>query len=143
MSVAVTGFGRVAKALCRLLVAMGAQVTVGARKKSALQEAAMLGCRTHLLCGKDSVASLCQGKAAVFNTVPHWIFDAAALSQIPRDVLLIDLASAPGGFDAEAARALGIPVIWALSLPGKYAPVSAGEIIAETVLSLLGGEGLP
>ena len=55
--------------------------------------------------------------------------------------LLIDLASAPGGVDAEVARGLGMPVIWALSLPGKYAPVTAGEIIADCVLSMLQGEG--
>jgi dipicolinate synthase subunit A len=58
-----------------------------------------------------------------------------------KKILLIDLASAPGGVDAEVARGLGLPVVWALSLPGKYAPVTAGEIIADTVLSMLkGGE---
>ena len=143
MSVAVTGYGRVARALCELLVAMGAQVTVGARKKEALLEAAKAGCRTLLLCGDDSVVQLCRGKHAVFNTVPHWIFSREVLSSISPDLLLVDLASAPGGVDGEAARALGVPVIWALSLPGKYAPVSAGEIIADTVLSLIGKENDP
>ncbi|MBR6106431.1 MAG: hypothetical protein IKQ39_00320 [Oscillospiraceae bacterium] len=40
------------------------------------------------------------------------------------------------GVDFEAASALGVQVIWALSLPGKMSPVSAGEIVARTVREL-------
>ena len=135
LSVAVTGYGRVAKALCRLLVAMGADVTVGARKRAALEEAALAGCRTQPLCGAASVNALIEGKSAVFNTVPYWLFTKEVLATIDRGTLLIDLASAPGGVDVEAAGAYGLSVVWALSLPGKYAPETAGEIIAEAVLA--------
>ncbi len=141
LPVAITGFGRVSKALARLLLAMGAEVTVGARRESALAEAAAMGCRTVKLCGDAAMITLTRDKAAVFNTVPHWIFTRAVLTQLPRDTLLVDLASAPGGVDAEVARALGRSVIWALSLPGKYAPITAGEIIADTVLEILEKEG--
>ena len=137
LPVAITGYGRVAGALARLLVAMGAEVTVGARRQSALLAAAAAGCRTAKLCDAASVSALCEGKAAVFNTVPHWIFTGEVLATIPKSTLLIDLASAPGGIDAEAARGRGLSVIWALSLPGKYAPATAGEIIADTVLDFL------
>lgn len=137
LSVAITGFGRVAKALATLLVAMGANVTVGARKPSALAEARALGCDTVQLCGDASMLTLVRDKAAVFNTVPHWIFTHDVLAAMPRETLLIDLASAPGGVDGEVARGLSRSVIFALSLPGKYAPDTAGEIIAQTVLSLL------
>ena len=61
---------------------------------------------------------------------------------ISPSLLLIDLASAPGGVDANGAQAAGVKVIWALSLPGKYAPVTAGEIIADTVLDHMREEGL-
>ncbi len=137
LSVAITGFGRVAKALATLLVAMGAKVTVGARRQSALDEARALGCDTVRLCGEASMLALIHDKAAVFNTVPHWIFTREVLAALAPETLLIDLASAPGGVDGEAARGLSRSVIFALSLPGKYSPDTAGEIIAETVLSLL------
>jgi hypothetical protein len=137
LSLAITGFGRVAKALATLLVAMGAHVTIGARRESALQEARALGCDTVRLCGEASMLTLVRDKAAVFNTIPHWIFTHEVLAKMPCETLLIDLASAPGGVDGEAARGLSRPVIFALSLPGKYAPDTAGEIIAQTVLSLL------
>ena len=141
LSVAITGFGRVAKALAFLLLAMGANVTVGARRQSALEEASALGCKTVRLCGEESMFALVRDKAAVFNTVPQWIFTREVLEKLSPDTLLIDLASAPGGVDGEAARGLSRSVIWALSLPGKYAPDTAGEIIAETVLSLMEREG--
>lgn len=142
LPIAITGFGRVAKALARLLVAMGAEVTVSARRESALAEATAMGCRTVKLVGDASLITLTRDQAAVFNTVPHWIFTRAVLAELPRDTLLVDLASAPGGIDAEVARALGRSVIWALSLPGKYAPVTAGEIIADTVLEILEKEAM-
>lgn len=137
LSVAITGFGRVGRALAALLISMGAKVTVAARRESALSEACALGCETVRLCGEGSLAELVEGKAAIFNTVPHWIFGKTALSAVSKDALLVDLASSPGGFDTEATRGLSLGVIYALSLPGKYAPVTAGEIIAETVLSYL------
>ena len=51
--------------------------------------------------------------------------------------LIIDLASKPGGVDFESARELGVKVIWALSLPGKVAPVTAGIIIKDTITNML------
>ena len=57
------------------------------------------------------------------------------------DTLVLDLASKPGGLDLDAASALNRRVIWALSLPGKTAPVTAGEIIARTVSHLIEERG--
>ena len=142
LPVAVTGYGRVAKALIRLLLAMGAQVTVLARKKEDILSAKALGCRTVHLTGSDALTAFAKEQTVIFNTVPHWLFSDTVLAEMSKESLIIDLASAPGGVDANAAAARGIRVIWALSLPGKYAPVTAGEIIAETVLAHLQQEGL-
>ena len=142
LPVAVTGFGRVSRALVTLLSAMGARVTVAARKSAALREARGLGCGTVLLNEPDAMKRLAEGYAAIFNTVPARLFDAEALRLFNKDTLMIDLASAPGGVDADAAAKYGIRVIWALSLPGKYAPRSAGGIIAETVLERMLEEGI-
>ena len=141
LSVGVTGYGRVARALTELLLAMGAEVTVAARKRSDIAAAAALGCYTVHLTGGDSLAEIGKRNRVIFNTVPYWIFSKSILSRMHRESLIIDLASAPGGVDATAAEAQGIRVIWALSLPGKYAPATAGEIIAQTLLSYLQKEG--
>lgn len=142
LSVGVTGFGRVAKALIRLLLAMGAKVTVTARKQADVEAATALGCKTVLLKGKRSLSAFTKGQSVIFNTVPYWLFDEETLADVSPKTLMIDLASAPGGVDANAAAVHGIRVIWALSLPGKYAPLTAGEIIAETVLDFMKKEGI-
>ncbi|MEA4954778.1 MAG: hypothetical protein VB096_04625 [Pseudoflavonifractor sp.] len=41
------------------------------------------------------------------------------------------------GVDFAAAAELGVKVIWALSLPGKTAPVTAGLAIKNTVYNIL------
>jgi dipicolinate synthase subunit A len=65
------------------------------------------------------------------------IFDAALIEKFKKCALAVDLASAPGGFDMEAAEELGANVVTALSLPGKSAPQSAAEILYETVINIL------
>lgn len=42
----------------------------------------------------------------------------------------------------EAARQLGVKVIWALSLPGKTAPVTAGRAILNTIYNILQEQGV-
>lgn len=142
MPVAVTGYGRVSRALSELLNAMHAKVTIAARKEKDLADAEKRGYRTVSLAEKDGIRSLCHGQRVIFNTVPFWLFSEDVLRDMQKDTLMIDLASAPGGVDANAAGKYGVRVIWALSLPGKYAPASAGEIIADTVLSYLQKEGI-
>ena len=142
MSVMVTGYGRVAKALIRLLLAMDARVTVTARKKNDILAARALGCHTVLMTGEDAIREAAKGQAVIFNTVPYWLFSDSVLQAVSPQTLIIDLASAPGGVDSNAAAARNIRVIWALSLPGKYAPATAGEIIGETVLQELTREGI-
>ncbi len=68
---------------------------------------------------------------------PRKHFDEEKLKRIKSGALIIDLASYPGGVDFEKAKELGIKTIHALSLPGKVAPKSAGEIIESTILSIL------
>ena len=52
-------------------------------------------------------------------------------------MLIIDLASKPGGVDFDTAAQLGIKVVWALGLPGKIAPITSGEIIADTISGII------
>lgn len=92
----VTGFGRVAKAMARLLIACGAQVTVSARKQSDLAWAAQSGAKAVPMKLLSQAAAECD---IIFNTVPVKLFDEQALSALKRDCLLIDLASKPGGAD--------------------------------------------
>ena len=44
--------------------------------------------------------------------------------------------------DLDAASQLGVKVIWALSLPGKVAPVTSGKIIRDTIYNILNELGV-
>lgn len=133
-----TGYGRVSKVLAKLLVAMGANVIVAARKPCDIAWAKINGCKgIHISKIKEYAA----GVDILFNTVPAMILDEEILSQLAPDALVIDLASKPGGVDFETAKKLGIKTIWALSLPGKVAPISAGEMLKESVINILTERG--
>ena len=67
-----------------------------------------------------------------------------------KDVLLGDLENGADVFAfaddqvaaLAAAGALGLTVIWALALPGKVAPVTAGAAIRDTIYNMLREKGL-
>lgn len=137
---AVIGYGRVGKELADRLKALGAEVGVAARKQSDLAWIRNRGMLPLPMGngGEDTAPEeLAEGYDVIFNTVPVWLFDEALVKKLPKGLLFIDLASAPGGIDVRAAKEHGLHVIWALSLPGKCAPYSAGRAIADTLLGLL------
>lgn len=128
----ITGFGRCAKTLALLLKGFGAKITIAARNPGELAFARTLGFSTVAL---DRISDILPCQDIIFNTVPSLIFGEELLTKISDEALIIDLASCPGGIDFQAASRLGKKSIWALSLPGKVAPVTAGNIIRDTVLS--------
>ena len=130
----IAGGGRIARILAKMLAGIGARVTFAARKKGDLAYAFAMGydtCDIHTL--SDSVGDF----DVIFNTVPSLVFDYDLLSKMKKNVIVIDLASKPGGVDFDEARRQGIKVIWALSLPGKVAPDTAGDIICSTILNIV------
>lgn len=129
----VAGFGRVGKTLARTLFGLGARVTVAARKPADLAWIESLGCHPIL------TAQIGGGNYnMIFNTIPAMIFSRHVLSELRGCSLLVDLASAPGGTDFDAAAKIGIKAILAPSLPGRVAPKTAGEIIKDTVCCMMG-----
>lgn len=130
----IVGYGRIGKALATSLRALGAEVCVTARKFSDLAWIEANGCEG---AQTDTLCDIAGDFDVIFNTVPHKVIDFKVLAKTKNDVLIIDLASRPGGVDFEVAQRLGRRVIWALSLPGKCAPDTAGEIIKDTLVNIL------
>ena len=54
-----------------------------------------------------------------------------------KDVLLIDLASHPGGIDGGVAKNMGLKYLWALALPGKVAPKTSAKFIKNSIYNIL------
>ncbi len=130
----ILGYGRVGKVLARMLSGIGAEVYVEARKYSDLAWLKANGINSVYI--NDLNNYLCN-MDIIFNTVPSRLLDSDRLDMLGRDCLVIDLASKPGGVDFERAKALGIKVIWALSLPGKVAPVTAANYMKQTIYNII------
>ncbi len=134
----VIGHGRIAKSLMKILNGMGARVSAAARKYGDLAQIETEGCQPVPF--QDLKYALPKADL-IFNTVPAKVLKRKELSLIRDTTLLIDLASRPGGIDLDAAGELGVKTIWALSLPGKISPISAGEYILETIENCLRERG--
>ncbi len=130
----VLGYGRIGKLLAKALHSLGANTTVSARKQRDLAWISAYG--YHKIPFADLIHHIGTFDI-IFNTIPTTILDYRMLSAIPDATLMIDLASTPGGIDFETAKILHKKVIWALSLPGKVAPKSAGKIIKDTIQNIL------
>lgn len=144
LSVAVVGYGRIGSLLAEKLYALGASVTVYARKPKDLAHAALRHLHAVRLSGEGETSSLCRippDCRVIYNTAPCRILTEPVLRCLPRQCVLMELASAPGGFDPVCAERLGFRWILASALPGKHFPETAGKILAETVSDLLLGNG--
>ena len=72
----------------------------------------------------------------VFNTIPSLVLEGPLLAQLPRECLCVDLASVQG-IDLAAAERLGLPNVWARSLPGRLVPRTAAAVIRDAVYCIL------
>ena len=133
MECLVLGFGRIGKLLSHRLAGMGARVTVTARRPEDLEWIRAYGFnaeKTGELNGKLTSYGI------VFNTVPNPVLGAQLLAQLKPGCLCVDLASEQG-IDLAAAESLGVPNLWARSLPGQFLPYTAAEAIRNAVYHIL------
>ena len=130
----VTGCGRIGKSLAPLLQAMGAKVTVAARRAEHFALVESWGMR-HT--GYGCLASEAHRYDLVVNTADALVLGEKFIRNLALGAVIIDLASKPGGTDFGAAERAGITAVHALGLPGKYAPRTAARIIMDTVIRMM------
>lgn len=129
----ILGFGRCAKILAAKLKAMDSHVTIAARKQEDLSYGYAYGYDTILFHDLDQHLGTYH---YVFNTVPALVLTEGYLAQLRKDVTIIDIASAPGGTDFSATKALGLNASLCLGLPGKVAPKTSANILVEETMSI-------
>ena len=125
----VIGWGRIGKCLACKLKAMGADVTVAARKDTDRAAALSLGFHIRNTAKLDFGISHYR---VIFNTVPAPVLEAEQAALCRSDCIKIDLATKQGIFDDT--------VIWARGLPNRDAPESSGMLIAKSVLRTISGK---
>ncbi len=119
--VLILGWGRIGKCLGKLLSVIGCPVTIAARKDGDRALAEAMG---HRAVDFSTLEHEISRHKLLFNTVPDGIVSDKQFE----GCILMDLASAPG--------LKGRHIITARGLPGKYAPESAGRLIAESICRL-------
>ncbi len=130
----VLGLGRCGTTLTRVLLALGAKVTVASRSGADLARAIALGAEPLALANLKTSTNY----DLIFNTIPAMVLPRSYLRLLDSNLVIIDIAASPGGTDFAAAEELGgIRAIHALSLPGRVAPKTAGEILVRTIPRLL------
>jgi len=131
---AIFGFGRIARITAQVLKAIGADITICARKSGDIAAAKAYGYSGRYINGFEKEAHKFD---ILINTVPALIIKREILAKVKPDCLVIDVASAPFGTDFACAYELGVNVIQSSSLPGKVAPKTAGEIIGRGIINTL------
>ena len=132
--VLILGFGRIGKVLARKLAGLSVKVTCAARKD---EDLAWIQAYGHKAININTIGENLKKYDIIINTVPHTILSEERLQYVKQDVLLIDLASNPGGIDKKAVKNKNLKFVWALSLPGKVAPTTSAEFIKETINNIL------
>lgn len=130
----ILGFGRVGKVVARKFKGLCCNVTCAARKSTDLAWIKTLGYKAIDI--KDIKEDL-KKYDIIINTIPEIIIEKDEIECMKDKVLVIDLASSPGGINREEARKLNLNYIWALALPGKIAPLSSAKFIKESIYDLL------
>jgi len=132
-NILILGFGRIGKILSNMLKGMGANVSCEARKHSDLAWIKAYGYEPIPISNlKENLNRF----DVIINTIPYIILDKDNLENVKKEAIVIDLASSPGGVDRDAIKQKQIKFIWALSLSGKVAPVTAAEFIKETLYNI-------
>ena len=132
--VLVMGFGRIGKVLAKMLSGLGAEVYCEARRDDDLAWIKVYGYKPIHLMNLDNYLDQFD---IIINTIPFQVLDDEKLALVRKDVVIIDLASNPGGVDIKAAKNRGLKLIWALSISGKVAPLTSAEYIVETLYHVL------
>lgn len=131
---AVVGYGRIGRALTRLLLSLGARVQVAARRQESRSQAEADGAQAFAMAELSQAFS---GARVLFSTVPCQIITSDALRSLADGALVMELASPPYGFDLEAAGALGFDAVLESALPARYAPRTAAALL---LMHLEGGD---
>ncbi len=134
-NVLILGFGRLGKVLAKKLTGLSVNVTCAARKSEDLAWITTYGYSSLNI---NEIGENLSKFDIIINTVPHLILTEDKLKYLKEDcLLLVDLASNPGGIDKKACKDKNLKLICALALPGKVAPITTAAFIKGTVYNVL------
>ncbi|MGM8214521.1 dipicolinic acid synthetase subunit A [Bacillaceae bacterium W0354] len=136
-NVTILGFGRVGKSLVHVFKGLGANVSVYSRNEVELSRIYEYHAKP---IHEDDLHYAMGDCDILINTIPALVVTPSIISALPKESLIIDIASKPGGVDFRFAKKRGINAILAPSLPGLVAPKTAGKILAGVIQNIINGK---
>lgn len=128
----ILGFGRCARTLAEKLKGLCGNVDITARSPIALSAAYAASYGTVNL---SQLEEKIEEYDYIFNTIPALVLPKELLIKTKSDVVIIDIASAPGGVDFNYAKEIHRNAKLCLGLPGIYAPKSSALALNNYILS--------
>lgn len=133
-SALILGYGKCGKMLAHKLSAMDCFITICDQDKNALDIGAAYS--INAIFPEELDATI--GKFDfIFNTIPALVLPKDRIQKLKPDAVIIDIASASGGVDFEAAKENHILAKHCLGLPGKYSPKTSAALIADEIFAIL------
>ena len=128
--VLVMGYGCCGSKIANLFARLGAKVLVAARREEVRAQARRDGfAATDFENAPNALAQV----HTVINTVPSLVVTEEYIRRLPKDAIIVDIASRPGGTDFDAAKRYGIQAKLALGLPGIYTTTSSAALLKHAI----------
>lgn len=135
LDVLVLGFGRAGKMIAKVFNAVGAKVSVEARKE---EDLAWIEAYNYNKIDLKDLEHYLGKFDLVINTIPASILDNEKLKLFKKGSVLINLPTiTETKIDINEANKLGVKYIWASSLPQLVAPITYAETIKDIIFKIL------
>lgn len=131
LKIGIIGYGRIGKSLLRLLLFLGAYVTVYTTKASVAEELCARGVSTSVYPWN----ACADGLDLLVNTAPAKLLSAEEEKRFLQNAKILDLASGKIFGECDNLKKLS-------SIPEAFYPVSAGAVYAEKIIKFLDSEGV-
>ncbi len=128
----ILGFGRCGQILAKKLAALDAEVSISVRRPEVLSLASAYGYDGFLI---DQLQTHIGSYDFIFNTIPCMVLPKDILKYVSEDVVIIDIATYPGGVDFNYTCDHCINAGLYLGLPGRMSPKSSAKIQLEAILN--------
>lgn len=128
----ILGYGRCAVTLAHKLKLLSKSITISARNKDQLASAQTSLFNTLTL---DELNDNINQFDFIFNTIPAMVLTKDLLIRTKPSVIIIDIASNPGGVDFTYAKEIGRHTNLYLGIPGKVAPKSSATYLINHLLN--------
>lgn len=127
---AVLGYGKCGRAIAGALSRMPCFVAAAALPEEEIAQASLIA---EYAVSLDTFFSQIGEYDFIFNTIPAKILTGEILSRAKPSVTILDIASAPGGVDFDAAARLMLNASSCPGLPGRYSPLSSALAILKSI----------